>query len=55
MQTSMQNFIFNEHGTTAIEYGMIASLVFLTIVGAVQELGANVFAGFYSKIAVAFQ
>jgi len=35
----MRNFFKNESGATAIEYGLIASLIAVAIIGAVQTLG----------------
>jgi pilus assembly protein Flp/PilA len=39
MSRSLKNFLSNESGATAIEYGLIASLVALTIITAVSTLG----------------
>jgi len=36
-----KNFIKNENGSTAIEYGLIASLIGLTLVGAITAIGTN--------------
>ena len=41
MIKSFQKFIANETGATAIEYGLIASLIAVTIIGAVTLLGGN--------------
>ena len=49
----MKKFLREERGATAIEYAMIASLVFLTIVAAVTGLGANL-TNVYATIAAAF-
>jgi pilus assembly protein Flp/PilA len=35
----LRSFAANESGTTAIEYGLIASLIFLVIVGGVTAAG----------------
>lgn len=44
------NFWRDERGATAIEYGLIASLVFLAVVGAVVGLGQAVVDILYNKI-----
>lgn len=36
------NFIENESGVTAIEYGLIAALLTLVIIGAVAGIGGNI-------------
>jgi len=40
--TLMLRLIHLEKGTTSIEYALIASLIFLAIVGAVIQLGGGV-------------
>ncbi len=40
--TLVQTVLRSESGATAIEYGLIASLVFLVIVGAVNSLASSV-------------
>jgi pilus assembly protein Flp/PilA len=37
----MQRFWNDEEGVTAIEYGLIASLIAVVIIGAVQLVGTN--------------
>lgn len=37
----MQKFFSNESGATAIEYGLIAALIAVAIIGAVTALGEN--------------
>ena len=37
----MQKFFKNESGATAIEYGLIAALVAVSVIGAVTALGNN--------------
>ena len=37
----MQKFFQNESGATAIEYGLIAGLIAVAIIGAVSALGDN--------------
>ncbi len=38
----MRKFFKNESGATAIEYGLIAALIAVAIIGAVTTLGSNV-------------
>ncbi len=40
-ESLMQNFFSNESGATAIEYGLIAALIAVAIIGAVTALGTN--------------
>ncbi|GAB5459260.1 MAG: hypothetical protein Hens3KO_22900 [Henriciella sp.] len=44
----MRNFFKNESGATAIEYGLIAALIAVAIIGAVTTLGNNTSATFNS-------
>ena len=37
----MQKFFSNKSGATAIEYGLIAALIAVAIIGAVTALGTN--------------
>ena len=37
----MRKFFKNESGATAIEYGLIAALIAVAIIGAVSTLGDN--------------
>lgn len=41
MKTLVQKFLRDETGATAIEYGLIAALIAVVIIGAVQLLGSN--------------
>ena len=41
MKQIFANFIANESGATAIEYGLIAAGISLAIIAAVQGLGTN--------------
>lgn len=41
MRQLLRNFRDNQSGATSIEYGLIASLIFVVIVGAVTTLGAR--------------
>lgn len=53
MKRLTKSFIISERGATAIEYGMIAGLVFLAIVGAVSAVGSSVSSLLYDKIQAA--
>jgi pilus assembly protein Flp/PilA len=48
----MKNFVQDEAGATAIEYGLIAALIAVVIIAALTVLGQQVSGGF-SKIASA--
>ena len=37
----MQKFFSNDSGATAIEYGLIAALIAVAVIGAVTALGDN--------------
>jgi len=41
MIKSLKSFLANESGATAIEYGLIASLIAVTIITAVSALGTK--------------
>ena len=43
-------FADDERGGVAIEYGLIASLIFLAIVGSMQVLSGNLMTNFWNKI-----
>ena len=38
---NVRNFVREEEGATAIEYGLLAALVAVVIIAAVQELGGS--------------
>jgi pilus assembly protein Flp/PilA len=42
----IKNFISNKSGATAIEYGLIAGLIALVIIAAVQTTGTTLLASF---------
>ena len=46
MKAMFQNFIRNENGATAIEYGLIASLIAAGIIAGVSLVGTNLSAKF---------
>jgi pilus assembly protein Flp/PilA len=41
MIKSFKRFLANESGATAIEYGLIASLIAVVVIGALQIVGNN--------------
>ena len=48
MRTSISQFIRDESGATAIEYGLIAAGIAVAIIATVQALGTNLNATFSS-------
>ncbi len=50
MKVLLNRFIADESGATAIEYGLIASLISVAIISAASTLGKNV-ANTFSKVA----
>jgi pilus assembly protein Flp/PilA len=46
MKTLFARFMKDESGATAIEYGLIAALISVAIIGAVSTLGNNLSATF---------
>ena len=42
MQNVIARFVKDESGATAIEYGLIAALIAVVIIGAAQVLGAQI-------------
>jgi pilus assembly protein Flp/PilA len=54
MKTLLQRFVNDESGATAIEYGLIASLIAVAIIAGATALGTSLnttFMGISSKIA----
>lgn len=49
----MMKFIRDTRGATAIEYGLIAGLIALVIITAVQTVGTTISSTLYGKIAAA--
>jgi pilus assembly protein Flp/PilA len=41
IMSKLMRFLQNEEGVTAIEYGLIASLIAVVIIGSVQAVGTN--------------
>lgn len=50
MTTLIRKFLADETGATAIEYGLIASLISVAIIAAAKSVGSNVSSTF-SKVA----
>jgi pilus assembly protein Flp/PilA len=46
MNTLIKRFLVEDNGATAIEYGLIAALIAVVIIGAVQLIGTNLSATF---------
>jgi len=49
MMKIFRKFRKNESGATAIEYGLIAALIAVAIIGAVSTLGTNI-SGTFEKV-----
>jgi pilus assembly protein Flp/PilA len=41
MIATVKKFLANENGATAIEYGLIAALIAVVIIGALTSIGSN--------------
>lgn len=52
LMTKMKNFLREEDGVTAIEYGLIAALLSVVIIVAVTSVGTNL-KGVFTAIAAA--
>jgi pilus assembly protein Flp/PilA len=52
MKTLIVNFLRNDSGATAIEYGLIAAGIAVVIIAAVQLIGTNL-TGTFSSVASA--
>jgi pilus assembly protein Flp/PilA len=48
MKTMISRFLSDEGGATAIEYGLLAALIGVVIIGAVKAIGTNMSANFQS-------
>lgn len=46
MKNLMKKFLKNESGATAIEYGLIAALIAVAVIGGITTLGQNANATF---------
>jgi pilus assembly protein Flp/PilA len=46
MRSFLARFVTNESGVTALEYGLIAALVVIVIIGAVSTLGPSLIPAF---------
>jgi pilus assembly protein Flp/PilA len=49
MSKFVSNFLKNESGATAIEYGLIAALIAVVLVGAIGLIGTNL-SGTFAKV-----
>jgi pilus assembly protein Flp/PilA len=54
MRASILNFLRNEQGATAIEYGLIAAGIAVAIIATVQGLGTNL-SNTFSTVSSALQ
>ena len=54
IRSSLANLWADEHGTTAIEYGLIAALIVIVIIAGMQAVGVALKENFYDKIATIF-
>jgi pilus assembly protein Flp/PilA len=52
MRTFLDNFLRDKNGATAIEYGLIAALISVVIIGAVTLVGSNL-SGVFNSIGTA--
>ncbi len=50
MTKLVKNFLGDRSGATAIEYGLIAALIAVVIIGAIQLVGTNL-SGTFSSVA----
>ena len=50
MKNLLSRFVADESGVTAIEYGLIAALIAVVIIGAVSTVGKNL-SGTFSTVA----
>jgi pilus assembly protein Flp/PilA len=48
MTALLKNFVKNENGATAIEYGLIAALIAVVVITALTTIGTNLQADFTS-------
>lgn len=46
--TKIKNFLRDENGATAIEYGLIAALIAVVVIGALTTIGENLDTNFTS-------
>jgi pilus assembly protein Flp/PilA len=54
MKVLVSSFVRNESGATAIEYGLIAALISVVIIGVLATIGTNLSAKF-NQIAIQLQ
>lgn len=48
MTAMFKKFVLNQNGATAIEYGLIAALIAVVIIGALTTVGSNLSTDFTS-------
>ena len=48
MTAMFKKFVLNQNGATAIEYGLIAALIAVVIIGALTTVGSNLNTNFTS-------
>lgn len=54
LATTLRAFARNSSGTTAIEYGLVATFIALAVLTTIQMLGANVLSELYEQIVAAW-
>ncbi len=55
MNLLTKDFFSDESGVTAIEYGLLAALIAVVIIGALTAIGTNLSSNFYDKLVEAMQ
>ncbi len=51
----LRRFVEDEHGATAVEYGLLAALIALTIFAAISSVGQGIKNTLYGQIVTALQ
>jgi Flp pilus assembly pilin Flp len=54
LATTLRAFARSRSGTTAIEYGLVATFIALAVLTTIQMLGANVLSELYEQIVAAW-
>jgi pilus assembly protein Flp/PilA len=54
MRKLISRFLQNQSGTTAIEYGLIASLIAITVIGGMSRIGQTELTSTFAKVNAAF-
>lgn len=52
IRTILRTLRANQHGATAIEYGLIAALIVIALIGGLQAMGGGV-GGMWGKVSAA--